>query len=39
MSVILFLLLFPLIEGRDAGWPLWMYVATISSIIYSIHFI
>jgi EmrB/QacA subfamily drug resistance transporter len=39
MSVILFLLLFPLVEGRDVGWPLWMYVAIISSVILIIPFI
>jgi EmrB/QacA subfamily drug resistance transporter len=32
LSVILFLLLYPLIEGRNAGWPLWMYVSIIASI-------
>jgi MFS family permease len=39
MSIILLLILYPLIEGRDAGWPLWMYVAIISSIILIIPFI
>jgi MFS family permease len=39
MSVILFLLLFPLVEGRNVGWPLWMYVAIISSVILIIPFI
>jgi hypothetical protein len=29
MSLILFLLLYPLIEGRGAGWPLWMYASMI----------
>jgi hypothetical protein len=31
LSVILSLLLYPLIEGRSAGWPLWMYVAITHS--------
>ncbi|MGC2572546.1 MAG: MFS transporter, partial [Candidatus Nitrosopolaris sp.] len=39
ISVILFLLLYPLIEGRDAGWPLWMYIAMISSFVLLIPFV
>ncbi|MGA8082607.1 MAG: MFS transporter [Candidatus Nitrosopolaris sp.] len=39
MSVILFLLLYPLIEGRGAGWPLRMYAAIILSIILIVPFI
>ena len=39
MSVVLFLLLYPLIEGRNAGWPLWMYAPIIVSIILIIPFI
>jgi MFS family permease len=39
MSIILFLLLYPLIEGRNAGWPLWMYAAIIISIILIVPFI
>jgi len=39
MSIILFLLLYPLIEGRNSGWPLWMYAAIIVSIILIIPFI
>jgi len=30
---ILFLVLYPLIEGRNTGWSLWMYAAIILSII------
>ena len=39
MSIILFLLLYPLIEGRNAGWPMWMYAAIIISIILIVPFI
>ena len=39
MSVILFLLLYPLIEGRGAGWSLWMNAAIILSIILIVPFI
>jgi MFS family permease len=39
MSVILFLLLYPLIEGRNAGWPLWTYASMVISIILIIPFI
>jgi EmrB/QacA subfamily drug resistance transporter len=39
MSVILFLILYPLIEGRSAGWPWWMYAAIILSIILIVSFI
>ena len=39
MSGVLFLLLYPLIEGRNAGWPLWMQAAIIVSIILIIPFI
>jgi predicted MFS family arabinose efflux permease len=39
MSIILVLLLYPLIEGRNAGWPLWMYAAIIISIILIVPFI
>jgi EmrB/QacA subfamily drug resistance transporter len=39
MSLILFLLLYPLIEGRGAGWPLWMYATIILSIILIVPFI
>jgi MFS family permease len=39
ISVTLFLLLYPLIEGRNAGWPLWMYAAVVVSIILIIPFI
>lgn len=39
LSVILFLLLYPLIEGRNAGWPLWMYAAIILSIILIFPFV
>jgi MFS family permease len=39
LSIILFLLLYPLIEGRNAGWPLWMYGAIILSIILIFPFI
>ena len=39
MSIILFLLLYPLIEGRNAGWPLWMYATIIVSVILIIPFI
>jgi MFS family permease len=39
ISVVLFLLFYPLIEGRDAGWPLWMYIAIISSVVLIIPFI
>jgi MFS family permease len=39
ISVILFLLFYPLIEGRDAGWPLWMYISIILSIVLIIPFI
>jgi hypothetical protein len=35
----LFLMLYPLIEGRNAGWPLWMYTAIILSIILIFPFI
>jgi MFS family permease len=33
ISIILFLLLYPLIEGRNAGWPLWMYISIAVSIV------
>src|SRR5215467_5131512 len=39
ISVVLFLLFYPLIEGRDAGWPLWMYISIILSIVLIIPFI
>jgi MFS family permease len=39
ISVILFLLFYPLIEGRDAGWPLWMYISIILSIVLIVPFI
>jgi EmrB/QacA subfamily drug resistance transporter len=39
LSAILFLLLYPLIEGRNAGWPLWMYVSIIASITLIFPFI
>jgi MFS family permease len=39
MSAVLFLLFYPLIEGRDAGWPLWMYLSIIISIVLIIPFI
>jgi len=39
ISVMLFLLLYPLIEGRNAGWPLWMYVSIIISISLIVPFI
>jgi MFS family permease len=39
ISVVLFLLFYPLIEGRDAGWPLWMYVSIILSIVLIIPFV
>jgi MFS family permease len=39
LSVMLFLLLYPLIEGRDAGWPLWMYISIIISSTLIVRFI
>jgi MFS family permease len=39
ISVMLFLLFYPLIEGRDAGWPLWMYISIILAIVLIIPFI
>jgi MFS family permease len=39
ISVVLFLLFYPLIEGRDAGWPLWIYISIILSIVLIIPFI
>lgn len=38
IPLILFLLLYPLIECRDAGWPLWMYISIIISIILIVPF-
>jgi hypothetical protein len=32
-------MLYPLIEGRNTGWPLWMYTAIILSIILIFPFI
>lgn len=32
VSVGLFLLIYPLIEGRDAGWPLWAFVSMALSL-------
>jgi EmrB/QacA subfamily drug resistance transporter len=32
VSIALFLLVYPLIEGRDAGWPLWSYLSLIASV-------
>jgi EmrB/QacA subfamily drug resistance transporter len=31
VSVGLFLLVWPLVEGRDAGWPLWAYACLVAS--------
>ena len=39
LSIILFLMLYPLIEGRNAGWPLWMHTAIILSIILIFPFV
>jgi EmrB/QacA subfamily drug resistance transporter len=32
VSAALFMLVYPLIEGRDAGWPLWAYVSMVASL-------
>jgi EmrB/QacA subfamily drug resistance transporter len=32
-TVGLFLLTYPLVEGRDAGWPLWSYVMLAGSVV------
>src|SRR5215469_10069565 len=34
ISVILFFLFYPLIEVRDAGWPLWMYISIIGATLF-----
>jgi EmrB/QacA subfamily drug resistance transporter len=33
VSLALFLLTFPLVEGRDAGWPLWSYAMLVASAV------
>ena len=33
VSVALFMLTFPLVEGRDAGWPLWSYAMLVGSAV------
>lgn len=35
----LFLLVWPLVEGRDAGWPTWAYVCLIASLPVMILFV
>lgn len=41
VTVAMFLLLYPLVQGRDQGWPVWMIVAMIASPfvlgVYAIH--
>jgi EmrB/QacA subfamily drug resistance transporter len=32
VSTALFLLIWPLVEGRDAGWPAWAYICLIASV-------
>ncbi|GAC1634981.1 MAG: MFS transporter [Chloroflexota bacterium] len=32
VTIGLFLLVWPLVEGRDAGWPLWAYVSLVASV-------
>jgi EmrB/QacA subfamily drug resistance transporter len=29
----MFLLVYPLVQGRDAGWPLWTYMAIVASVV------
>ncbi|WP_102272041.1 MFS transporter [Cytobacillus massiliigabonensis] len=33
LTISLLLLVFPLIAGREAGWPLWIYVSFIGSLL------
>jgi MFS family permease len=39
VSIALFLLVWPLVEGRDAGWPLWAYICLVASVPALIVFI
>lgn len=32
VTVALFMLVYPLVEGREAGWPLWTYISVAGSI-------
>ena len=32
LAVVSFLMMFPLIQGRRAGWPMWIFVMLVSSI-------
>ena len=35
----LFLLVFPLVEGRDAGWPLWVWVCLAAAVLAIVGFV
>lgn len=35
----MFLLVYPLVMGREAGWPLWVYMSFISSLLLFIFFL
>lgn len=39
LTVALFLLIFPLIEGREKGWPLWSFIMLIASFGIFTYFI
>lgn len=39
ISVALFLLVYPLIEGREAGWPMWTYLSVAASMVLLFGFI
>jgi EmrB/QacA subfamily drug resistance transporter len=39
VSVALFLLTFPLVEGRDAGWPWWSFVMLAASAVVMAFFV
>ena len=39
ISVALFLLVYPLVEGREAGWPVWTYLSVAASFVMLVGFV
>lgn len=39
ISITLFLFIYPLIKGREAGWPLWVFICMAMSVPFALWFI
>lgn len=39
ISITLFLFIYPLIKGREAGWPLWVFICMAMSVLVGLWFI